>query len=122
MKLSSKILSFLLITLFFQSFAAQQTAASISTVPEAVVMLRKIIINIPAGGSITLQDYEKQHSGIMVKCAKILHDSAYAQILDTLQEIDNRIAYWRYQKNHPWGYFLAKNPMKWVMGASQDVE
>jgi hypothetical protein len=122
-KLYGKNLSFLLLTLSFQSFIAQQSSiATVSTVPQAVAMLSKIIINFPAGNVIALQEYEKKQSKTILICAKILYDTAYAQILDTLQEIDNRIAYWKYQKNHQWGYFLTKNPMKWVTGAPQGVE
>lgn len=122
-KLYGKNLSFLLLTLSFQCFTAQQSSvATISTVPQVVAMLSKIIIHFPGDDTITLQEYEKKQSKTILTCAKILYDTAYAQILDTLQEIDNRLAYWKYQKTHQWSYFLTKNPMKWVTGAPQGVE
>lgn len=121
-KLYNKSVSFLLIIVFFQSFAAQQAAVSISTTQDAIVMLRKIIINTPDGDGLVLQDYEQKQSSVVVQCAKVLYDTTYAQILEALQEIDNRLMYWRGQKNHPWIYFVTKSPMKWVTGSSQDEE
>ncbi len=122
MKLYSKSVSIFLVTIFFSvnSSQRQNVAPIISTVPEAIITLRKIILNFPATGD-NLQ-YEKNQSSAIVQCAKILYDKAYVQVLDTLQEIDARITYWRYQKNHQWRYFLTKNPTKWVTGASQDIE
>lgn len=127
MKLYSKsVFLFLAIIFSYQSINASQgpdIVQTISTASEAIVMLRKIMIQFPTGSSAAIQrDYEKGQSRAIATCAKILYDNAYAQILDTLQEIDNRLVYWRDKRNHPWRYFLTKNPMKWVMGVPQKEE
>jgi hypothetical protein len=124
-KLYSKSLLLCVITVFFyqSTHASQrQIVPAISTVPQAIIALRNIILNVPADDTAALQDYEKKQSGIILDCAKVLYDTAYAQILMTLQEIDDRLTYWKYQKNHPWVYFRRKNPLKWIMGKSQDAE
>src|SRR5579862_9323196 len=122
-KLCNKSSLLCLITIFFSSHTSQkQNFSAISTIPQAIIALRSVILNVPADNAGALHDYEKEQSGIIIACAKVLYDIAYAQILVTLQEINNRLAYWQYQKNHPWGYFLAKNPVKWFTGVSQQDE
>jgi hypothetical protein len=125
-KIYIKSLFLFLVTIFSnQSIDASQhqKAFAISTIPQAIIALRKIVLNFPTeSNTVILQNYEKEQSGTIVECAKVLYDVAYVQILETLQEINSRIAYWRYQKSHPWIYFLAKNPMKWVTGSSQKDE
>jgi hypothetical protein len=96
--------------------------AAISTIQEALSSVRKVISNFPANDIVAAQTYEKEQSAVLVKSARVLYDNARAQILDALQEIDNRIAYWQYQKNHQWRYFLTKSPLKWVTGNTQDTE
>jgi hypothetical protein len=120
-KIHSKSLLFCLITIFFLSHTSQkQSFSGISTIPQAIVALRNIVIS--ADNAVALQHYEKEHSDTVVVCAKILCDVAYAQILATLQEINSRLAYWRDQKNHPWKYFLEKGPLKWFTGVPQQEE
>lgn len=103
-------------------YTSQRQFSVVATIPEAIIALRKIIMSTPDDDAVALQNYEKTQSNTVVQCAKILSDNAYAQILNTLEEIDARVTYWRYQKNHPWRYFVTKNPVKWVTGASQDIE
>jgi hypothetical protein len=122
-KLYSKSISIFLVTIFLSINTSQRTNAPIiSTIPEAIIALRKIMINTSAGSDIILQEYEKKYSDTIVVCAKILYDAAYAQILDVLEEIDDRLKYWQYQKNHPWRYFVTKSPVKWVTGTAQNEE
>lgn len=115
----SKRLSVVLIIVFCHSFAAQQ---SITTIPEAIIALRKTIINAPADNAAALQGYEQKQSNVVVQAAKVLYDNVYNQTLDILEEIDARLMYWQYQKNHPWRYFLTKSPKKWLIGAPQAQE
>ena len=126
MKLFIKGLLLIFITLFLQSnIGASQPKSStttVSTLQEALFNVRKAIINFPADDSMSAQIYEKEKAVVLVQCAKVLYDNAHEQILQGLQEIDKRIAYWRYQKNHQWAYFLMKNPLKWVAGPNQDAE
>jgi len=114
----------LLILSFSGNFAAQPKASipNISTLQEALFNIRKVILNAPVKDAVAFQVYEKQQSSVLVACAKVLYDNAQQQILQILQEIDKRIAYWRYQKNHPWNYFVAKNPLKWFTGQPQKAE
>jgi hypothetical protein len=93
----------------------------IKTIAEASASIGKIINDFPQN-AVVLPTYEKSQSDLIVKCAKILYDAARMQILQALSEIDNRIAYWQYQKDHPWNYFVSKNPMKWVTGPKQEDE
>src|SRR5579871_1107070 len=96
---------------FYQCIeASQRQVPVISTIPEAIIVLRRIIINTPADDAAAVQNYEKAQSNAVVQCAKVLYDNAYAQILNTLEEIDNRVAYRRSKKNHPWSYFVTKHP------------
>ena len=68
------------------------------------------------------QRYEQMCSALLLQCAQMLSDNARKQLLDGLQEIDELIIYWRYQKNHPVSYFFGKSPHKWIMGKSQEQE
>jgi hypothetical protein len=121
-KVYNKSSFLVLVTIFFSIHTSQrQDSVAISTIPQAIVALRNIIFNAPAD-NIALQSYEKEQSGTIVDCAKVLYDTAYAQILATLQEINIRLAYWREQKNRPWKYFLEKSPIKWFTGVPQQEE
>ena len=100
---------------------AHAKQAPVKTGQNALAAIAKIITNYPQDIA-DAQGYEKQQSDLLVKCAKLLYDRARAQILDALIEIDNRIAYWQYQKDHPWNYFVSKNPVKWVAGPKQEDE
>ncbi|HLC06948.1 MAG TPA: hypothetical protein VJJ26_02050 [Candidatus Babeliales bacterium] len=108
-------------------FAAQATRNVVSrqvqvkTSQEALVHIRKIIANVPKDTP-ALQAYEREQSDLLSKCAKVLYDSARTQILEALLEIDNRITYWQYQRDHQWKYFVSKSPFKWVMGPKQEEE
>jgi len=95
---------------------------NVSTVQSALSLLRRVINNYPMDDVATGNAYEKEHSVTLLKCAKVLYDIAREQILQTLQEVDSRKAYWQDQKNHQWRYFLTKNPVKWVAGQSQKAE
>lgn len=66
--------------------------------------------------------YWQTNSLLLLKCTKLLLETVEKQILKTLQEIDRRLLYWLYQKDHQWQYFFSKNPVKWVMGKKQDEE
>lgn len=99
----------------------KKSQVQIRTIPEAIVHLRKAESNFPTDVAM-VSAYEKEQSDIIVKSAKGLYDKARTQLLDALAEIDKRIAYWQYQKDHPWNYFVSKNPMKWVTGPKQEDE
>jgi hypothetical protein len=101
---------------------SNQSQPKALTVQRALVYIRKVIRSFPVHDAAVAQAYEKAHSTDLVRCAKVLYDSARAQILEALEEIDNRKAYWQYQRDHQWLYFLSKNPIKWVTGQSQSVE
>ena len=108
-------------------FAASQPARNmalkqvqVKTAQEALMHVRRAITNFPK--NVATQSYEKEQAGILVACAKMLYDNARVQILEALSEIDNRMAYWQYQKDHPWDYFVSKNPLKWVTGQKQEEE
>ena len=101
--------------------AAQAKQAPVKTGQNALAVVAKIITNYPED-LVAAQMYEKQQTDLLVKCAKLLYDNTRTQILDALLEIDNRIAYWQYQKDHPWNYFVSKSPVKWVTGPKQEDE
>ena len=116
---------FLFLISFWSGISASQpkvSLPSVSTLQEALFNVRKVILNFPVKDATAAQLYEKQQSPMLTACAKVLYDNAQIQILQTLQEIDNRIAYWRYQNDHQWNYFLTKNPIKWFKGEQQKVE
>jgi hypothetical protein len=103
--------------------AAQNSKRTLKTTAGANSYLHSLINNFPAKATdIAVAAYAKEHSEIMLQSAKILYDSARQQILEALAEIDNRITYWQYQKDHPWNYFVSKNPLKWVTGPAQEDE
>ncbi len=93
----------------------------IRNLAEASASIGRIINEFPQN-AVVLPTYEKAQSDAILKSAKVLYDAARIQILHALSEIDSRIAYWQYQKDHPWNYFVSKNPMKWVTGPKQDDE
>lgn len=93
----------------------------ILTVQEALLFVRKIIQNFPQDAAVR-DAYEKEQSNLIARCANALYENAYSKVLETLQEIDNRLAYWQYQKDHSWNYFITKNPMKWFTGPTQGEE
>lgn len=90
-------------------------------IPKVSMHLNSVVSDIPIN-SASLRAYERKQSPGIVQSAKVLYDAAREQILDALLEIDNRIAYWQYQKDHPWNYFVSKNPLKWVTGPAQEDE
>ena len=125
MKLSIKKLFLIFIALFYsgKENASQPKSAfsTISTLQEALFHVRKLITHYPQDAQAAME-YEKSSARTLAACAKSLCDYSQQQILQTLEEIDNRLSYWRYQKNHQWAYFLAKNPVKWFTGPHQDAE
>ena len=68
------------------------------------------------------EHHEQVCSALLLQCAQILADNARKQLLDALQEVDDLIDYWHYQKNHSARYFFGKSPHKWIMGKSQEKE
>jgi hypothetical protein len=106
---------------FFAGQNARKPQIQIKTIPSANARLSSVISSIPANNEALLA-YEKAESAVILQSAKILYDNARQQILDALLEIDNRIAYWQDQKDHPWNYFVSKNPLKWVTGIAQEDE
>ncbi len=121
----SLFLSILVASCSSLSLSAAQLAKKpqliIKAIPEAVVLLTRAIKQYPTETS-AIPAYEKENSDLMVKCGKLLYDVARSQILDALSEIDSRITYWQYQRDHPWSYFVSKNPLKWVTGPKQEDE
>jgi hypothetical protein len=91
------------------------------TVAQAFLLVQQLIINKPQDDAV-LNKYWQTKSSFVLSCAKLLPEETEKQILKALQEIDKRLLYWFYQKEHQWQYFFSKNPLKWVMGKSQDVE
>lgn len=109
-------------TTFSFLHAAKKPQIQIRTIPEAIRSLNMVIHNSEVLDTISMSVYEKETADVIIKCAKVLYDNARNQILDALSDIDNRIAYWQYQKDHPWNYFVSKNPLKWVTGPQQKDE
>lgn len=68
------------------------------------------------------KQYEQISSALLLVCTQLFCNDARDQILDALQEIDNLIAYWRYQYNHQLSYFFGKSPIKWITGKEQEKE
>lgn len=114
-------LFFISATMVFGAQIAKKAQVQIKTAPEAIALLRNTIINFPFNANEDLA-YQKRQSDIIIRCAKILCDNVHTQLLDVLSEIDRRIAYWQYQKDHPWNYFISKNPSKWFTGPKQEEE
>src|SRR5438445_10471751 len=124
---SFKVIFFVMVLLdngiaLSQSRDGQSRVWNIVSLQDALINVRKVIDNFPSGDSVAAQVYEEQQSYVLVKCARVLYDNARQQVLEALQEIDNRNAYWQYQKDHQWQYFLTKNPLKWITGKSQEEE
>ena len=110
MKLRSNLAYFSFILLLHNSVGASHMQRAlrqinISTVQAALSAVRRSIANYTDSDTAAAQAYEKQHSPVLVQCAKVLYDNACEQILQALQEIDKRKAYWLYQKNNQWSYF-----------------
>lgn len=124
---STIIFSVIVIQVSKNIFAAQVTRTAmtkhvqVKTSQSALVHVQKIIDDVPNNDS-DLKLYEKAHADVLLKCAKVLYDNARTQILEALLEIDGRIAYWQFQKDHQWKYFVSKSPLKWVMGPKQEEE
>jgi len=91
------------------------------TIPQAVLLIQQIVDTKPSNKT-AVHEYWQSKSSIILRCARILHEASTHQILRALQEIDKRLIYWLYQQEHQWQYFFGKNPLKWVVGKSQDVE
>lgn len=125
MKLSIKrSFLFLVIALCGGNIVASQPKVivpTVSTLQEALFNVRKVIINFPAHDDALAQAYEKNKAAILAQCAKVLYDNAREQILQALQEIDNRIAYWRGQKAYQWYYSLTNNIIQWVTNKNQSI-
>ncbi len=100
---------------------ARLSQAPLKTIDEALSVLTISIAHFPKDER-DIQAYEKKQAEICVKAARMLYGVARVQILEALSEIDNRITYWQYQKDHQWNYFLSKNPLKWVTGPKQEDE
>lgn len=75
-----------------------------------------------SGDSDVYQRYEGISSALLLICSQVFFNDIRNQILNALYEIDNRIAYWRYQQNHQVRYFFTKLPIKWVVGENQQKE
>lgn len=108
-------------SLFFTSIYCPDYPAQIKTILQAEEYLKTAISHFPSDNT-AISNYENNQSDGIVRSAKILYDNAREQILQALSEIDNRIAYWQYQKDHPWNYFVSKNPTKWFTGPGQEQE
>jgi hypothetical protein len=65
---------------------------------------------------------DRVYVAILLQGCVVLTNNARSQLLGILDEINNSLAYWREQKNHPTRYFLHKSPIKWVVGKSQNEE
>lgn len=118
-----RLILFLMVTTsaLFAGQVGRKYQVIVKTVPEAVAHIDKIIEKFPKDAAQFLP-YEKEQAEVMIRCAKVLYDNAREQILYALSEIDTRIAYWQYQKDHPWNYFISKNPLKWITGPAQEDE
>lgn len=128
-KIDNKSIIIFLIAVFLHSTAVASQPKDTARLEEKIVThrdalsaVRKIMDDFPFNDVVAAQQYEKSQSSLLVKCAYILYNSARMQLLEALREIDMRKAYWQYQKDHQWQYFLTKNPIKWVTGPSQDQE
>lgn len=118
---NSGVFSFL-VSLFFISSLIESAETQIKTPEKAIVSMHNLIKNYPLTDSSQQTLYEKQHNNTVLLAGKTLYDQSQREILEALQEIDQRIAYWQYQKDHAWTYFFSKNPVKWVTGEKQNIE
>src|SRR4030095_3434123 len=91
------------------------------TLNQTIVLIQQIIDAKPSNKAVA-NEYWQSKSSTILRCARILHEASTSQILRALQEIDKRLIYWLYQQEHQWEYFIRKNPLKWVMGKTQDIE
>lgn len=66
--------------------------------------------------------YEQMCSALLLTCVQVFCNDVRNQILQTLNEIDDLLVYWRYQQNHQIKYFFSKSPMKWIVGKDQEKE
>ncbi len=68
------------------------------------------------------QKYEQICSVLLLTCAYVFLNDMRNEILQALDDIDNLIAYWRFQYNHKMRYFFNKSPFKWIAGKPQEKE
>ncbi len=107
---------------YFSSYVNEEEVVSKKiTIAQAIVLVQQII-DTQLRDETKMQEYWQVKSSIILRCAKILHEATTRKILKTLQEINKRLIYWLYQKEHQWQYFFGKNPLKWVMGKKQNEE
>ena len=88
----------------------------------AITALRIIIKDFPIQDKAAQEKYIQKKCPEIIQAAKTLYDQAHYQILEALQVIGTRIAYWQYQKDHEWSYFFGKDPRKWFSGKQQKIE
>jgi len=91
------------------------------TLPQAYNLVQEIFKGIPTEEP-ALNEYWRKNSAVLLRAIKVLYEESQKQILKILEEIDKRLLYWRYQKEHQLSYFFSKNPLKWVTGSSQHEE
>lgn len=92
------------------------------TLAQASSLVQKLINEKPKDGGEALEKYWRSKSFLFLTSAKLLPAEIEKQIFKALQEIDKRLIYWLYQKEHQWQYFFGKNPLKWITGKNQEVE
>jgi hypothetical protein len=107
-----------IIFIFISAVSPKQTIIAPSS---AIFHLQELQRKFPRDQNIR-SVYEREQSAVVAASAKALSDAAQQQLLDALGELDNRITYWQYQKDHPWNYFVSKNPLKWITGPKQEDE
>jgi hypothetical protein len=103
----------------FNNYGKFSTAALLSRLRSAHQAMVK---HESCADSDVYKKYEHISSALLLICSQVFFNDARDQILGALHEIDNLIAYWRYQYNHQLSYFFSKSPIKWVVGKEQDKE
>lgn len=103
----------------FKNYGTISTLALLSRIRSAHQEMVKIETDV---NSDTYKRYEQISSALLLVCVQSFVQGAYNQILNTLNEIDQLIMYWRYQRHHQISYFFGKSPTKWIMGKPQAKE
>ena len=90
-------------------------------VTTAVRNVEQIVAQFPEKEA-QIKQYEKEKVAVLLGSSQTLMNKAKEQLLKALSEVERRLFYWQYQKDHPWDYFVSKNPLKWVAGPAQSIE
>lgn len=104
------------------SLEKQELLGDVDTIAEASSVLQNLIAELPQKNIRVADEYFDKNKVALLRCAKVLSQETEVQFLKTLQEIERRLAYWKYQQKNPGWYRFTKNPFKWFVAKSQSEE